>query len=77
MAIDSKRRSTLVVVPTLDLMRQWYDLLGSSFGGPIGLVGGGYHEIEPITVTTYDSAHLHMAHFGARFGLTNSWPRRG
>ena len=41
MAIDSKRRATLVVVPTLDLMRQWYDLLRTTFGTTVGLVGGG------------------------------------
>ncbi len=69
MAIDDKRRSALVVAPTLDLVRQWYDLLGATFGEPIGLVGGGSHEVHPITVTTYDSAHLHMEHFGAKFGL--------
>ncbi len=69
MAIDEKRRSALVVAPTLDLVRQWYDLLGATFGEPIGLVGGGSHEVHPITVTTYDSAHLHMEHFGAKFGL--------
>src|SRR5690349_24027776 len=32
MAIDKWRRSTLVVAPTLDLVRQWYDLLRTSFG---------------------------------------------
>jgi superfamily II DNA or RNA helicase len=69
MAIDDKRRSTLVVAPTLDLVRQWYDLLTVSFGGPVGLVGGGEHEVQPLTVTTYDSAFLHMEHLGARFGL--------
>ena len=69
MAIDDKRRASLIVAPTLDLVRQWYDLLGATFGGPIGLVGGGSHEVHPITVTTYDSAHLHMEHLGSRFGL--------
>ncbi len=69
MAIERKNRSALVVAPTLDLVRQWYDLLGATFGGPIGLVGGGSHDIHPITVTTYDSAHLHMEHMGARFGI--------
>src|SRR4029079_5273429 len=67
--IDDKRRSTLIVTPTLDLVRQWYDILGATFGGPIGLVGGGEHDVQPITVTTYDSAYLHMDHLGARFGL--------
>lgn len=69
MAIDSKRRATLVVVPTLDLVRQWYDLLRSAFELPVGVVGGGEHQIEALTVTTYDSAHLHMEHFGHRFGM--------
>ncbi|MEO6420145.1 MAG: DEAD/DEAH box helicase, partial [Polyangiaceae bacterium] len=52
-----------------DLVRQWFDLLGATFGGKIGLVGGGEHDLQPLTVTTYDSAFLHMEHFGARFGL--------
>jgi superfamily II DNA or RNA helicase len=69
MAIDDKRRSTLVVAPTLDLVRQWYDLLTVSFGGPVGLVGGGEHDVRALTVTTYDSAFLHMDHLGARFGM--------
>jgi len=69
MAIDRKRRSTLVVAPTLDLVRQWFDLLGATFGGTIGLVGGGEHDVRPLTVTTYDSAFLHMEHLGGRFGL--------
>lgn len=69
MAIDARRRSTLVVAPTLDLVRQWYDLLRASFGGPVGVVGGGDHDVQSLTVTTYDSAHLHMEHLGARFGM--------
>jgi superfamily II DNA or RNA helicase len=69
LAIDAIRRSTLVVAPTLDLVRQWYDLLRATFAGPVGVVGGGDHDVQPITVTTYDSAYLHMEHLGARFGL--------
>ncbi len=71
MAIDKKQRSALVVAPTLDLVRQWYSLLRASFGAHagVGVVGGGEHDVQPLTVTTYDSAHLHMEHLGARFGL--------
>jgi len=69
MAIDDRRRSTLVVAPTLDLVRQWYDILAATFGVPIGVVGGGEHDVRPLTVTTYDSAYLHMEHLGSRFGL--------
>ena len=69
LAIDLKRRSTLVVAPTLDLVRQWYDLLRASFTGPVGVIGGGDYSVEALTVTTYDSAYIHMEHLGARFGL--------
>jgi superfamily II DNA or RNA helicase len=69
MAIDDKLRSALVVAPTLDLVRQWFDVLKATFGIPIGVVGGGDHDVRSLTVTTYDSAYLHMEHFGARFGL--------
>jgi superfamily II DNA or RNA helicase len=69
MAIDARRRAALVVAPTLDLVRQWYDLLRLSFGTEVGIVGGGSHDVRPLTVTTYDSACLHMEHLGARFGL--------
>jgi superfamily II DNA or RNA helicase len=69
MAIDDRRRSALVVAPTLDLVRQWYDVLRATFGVPIGVVGGGEHDVKALTVTTYDSAYLHMEHLGSRFGL--------
>jgi superfamily II DNA or RNA helicase len=69
MAIANVQRSTLVVVPTLDLMNQWYDVLVTAFGAEVGLLGGGYHELRDLTVSTYDSAHLHMERIGARFGL--------
>jgi superfamily II DNA or RNA helicase len=69
MAIDAKRRGTLVIAPTLDLVRQWYDLLRATFAAPVGIVGGGEHTVEALTVSTYDSAYLHMENLGARFGL--------
>jgi len=69
LAILSRQRSALVVVPTLDLLNQWYDVLVAAFGVPVGIVGGGYHEVLDLTVTTYDSAHLHMDRLGDRFGL--------
>jgi len=69
LAIAEKKRSTLVVAPTLDLVRQWYDLLTTTFGGPVGVLGGGEHDVQSLTVSTYDSLHLHAEHLGARFGL--------
>jgi superfamily II DNA or RNA helicase len=69
LAIDKWRRSTLVVAPTLDLVRQWYDLLRTSFGVDVGVVGGGEYKLHPLTVTTYDSAYIHMENLGHRFGF--------
>jgi superfamily II DNA or RNA helicase len=69
MAIEMVGRSTLVIVPTLDLMNQWYDLLVSGFLAEIGLIGGGYFEIGAITVTTYASAFRFMERLGNQFGL--------
>jgi superfamily II DNA or RNA helicase len=69
MAVEQVKRSTLVVVPTLDLMNQWYDLLLSCFQAEVGLIGGGYFEIGALTVTTYASAFRFMERLGNRFGL--------
>ncbi len=69
LAAADKQRSTLVVTPTLDLVRQWYDVFRTSFGMDVGVIGGGEHVVRPLTVTTYDSAYLHMETLGARFGL--------
>ncbi len=69
MAIADRQRATLVIAPTLDLVRQWHEALQRRFDVEIGVVGGGEHTVLPLTVTTYDSAFLHMDHLGARFGL--------
>lgn len=69
MAIELVGRSTLVVVPTIDLMNQWYDLLLSSFNAEIGLIGGGYFERGAIIVTTYASAFRFMERMGGEFGF--------
>src|SRR5919112_149148 len=69
MAVEQVKRSTLVVVPTLDLMNQWYDLLLSCFQAEVGLIGGGYFELGALTVTTYASAFRFMERLGNQFGL--------
>ncbi|MEZ5425062.1 MAG: DEAD/DEAH box helicase family protein [Pyrinomonadaceae bacterium] len=69
MAIEICGRQTLVVVPTIDLMNQWYDLMLSTFKAEIGLIGGGFYEIGAITVTTYASAFRHQERLGNGFGL--------
>ena len=71
LAIAETQRSTLIVVPTLDLLHQWHALLAQHFGGSqaVGAVGGGEHDVQDLTVTTYDSAYLHLDRLGNRFGL--------
>jgi superfamily II DNA or RNA helicase len=69
LAIHHVGRPALVITPTIDLLNQWYDELIAAFEVPIGLMGGGYYEIQPLTVTTYDSAYIHLERWGNRFGL--------
>jgi superfamily II DNA or RNA helicase len=69
LAIHRSQRPALVVTPTIDLLNQWYGELTHAFGGHVGLMGGGYHEMQPLTVTTYDSAYIHLERWGNRYGL--------
>src|SRR5271166_4298914 len=69
LAINKAARPALVVTPTLDLLHQWYAELRNAFGVEIGLLGGGEYDVRQLTVTTYDSAHLHFDRWGHRFGL--------
>jgi superfamily II DNA or RNA helicase len=69
MAIARAGRPALVVTPTIDLLSQWYDELVTAFAVPVGLMGGGSYDIQPLTVTTYDSAYIHLERWGNRFGL--------
>jgi superfamily II DNA or RNA helicase len=59
--------STLVVVPTLDLLHQWYACLTNTFGGPVGVWYGQEKKLEPITVTTYPSAWAQAETLGNYF----------
>ncbi|MCX6126774.1 MAG: DEAD/DEAH box helicase family protein [Proteobacteria bacterium] len=69
MAMASVQRSTLVVVPTIDLMHQWSSVVQKFFATSVGLLGGGSHDVENITIATYDSAAIHAERLGPKFGL--------
>ena len=60
---------TLVVVPTVDLLTQWRRELETEFDAPVGQLGGGEQTVEPITVSTYDSAYLRADELGDHFGF--------
>ncbi|CAG1005007.1 hypothetical protein METP2_03613 [Methanosarcinales archaeon] len=68
-AISLLNTPTIVVVPTLDLLDQWRSQLKKEFKIDIGMLGGGEQEIKAITVSTYDSAYIHAARLGNKFGL--------
>lgn len=70
LAMQATPRHTLIVVPTLDLLHQWYAHLLAAFpDGEIGLLGGGSRDRSPILVATYDSAAIHAETLGNRYGL--------
>jgi superfamily II DNA or RNA helicase len=70
MAIEATPRSTLIVVPTLDLMHQWYANLKTAFTDvEVGLLGGGSKDDSPILVATYDSAAIYAEKLGNQYAL--------
>lgn len=70
LAMQATPRSTLVVVPTLDLMHQWYAHLLAAFPDlEIGLLGGGSRDRTPILVATYDSAAINAENLGNQYAL--------
>lgn len=70
LAMQATQRSTLIMVPTLDLMHQWYAHLVAAFpDAEVGLLGGGSRDRTPILVATYDSAAIHAETLGNLYGL--------
>lgn len=70
MAMQVASCSTLITVPTLDLMHQWYAHLLAAFpDAEVGLLGGGSRDRTSILVATYDSAAIHAESLGNRYAL--------
>ncbi len=70
LAMQSTRRSTLIMVPTLDLMHQWYAHLVAAFPDvEVGVLGGGSRDRTPILISTYDSAAIHAETLGNQYAL--------
>ena len=61
--------ATLVVAPVRDLMYQWHRRILRGLGYNAGVIGDAHFNVRPVSVTTYDSAYLHMGELGASFGL--------
>jgi superfamily II DNA or RNA helicase len=70
MAMQATPRTTLIVVPTLDLMHQWYAHLKAAFpDAEVGLLGGGSRDKTAILIATYDSAAIHAEAIGNQYAL--------
>ncbi|MGK7927644.1 MAG: DEAD/DEAH box helicase [Spirulina sp.] len=70
LAMQSTPRSTLILVPTLDLMHQWYAQLEAAFPDvELGLLGGGSGDRTPLLVATYNSAAIHSENLGNRYAF--------
>ncbi len=67
--IARHRVSTLIVAPLRDLMYQWQRRIRHGLGIEAGVLGDSRREVWPITVTTYDSAWIHMKEIGNRYRL--------
>ncbi len=61
--------STLIVAPVRDLMYQWHRRIKESLGYDAGIIGDSVFRVRPVSVTTYDSAGIHMNRLGNRFRL--------
>lgn len=61
--------STLVVAPVRDLMYQWHRRILGGLGYDAGVIGDNVFRVRPVSVTTYDSAFIHMDKLGNQFGL--------
>ncbi len=70
LAMQATQRSTLIMVPTLDLMHQWYAHLVAAFpDAEIGLLGGGSRDRTAILIATYDSAAINAETLGNQYAL--------
>jgi superfamily II DNA or RNA helicase len=70
LAMQATQQSTLILVPTLDLMHQWYAHLLAAFpDAPVGQLGGGAHDRTPLLVATYDSAAIYAGALGNHYAL--------
>ncbi len=70
LAMEATPRTTLIVVPTLDLMHQWYAQIEKAFpNAEVGLLGGGSRDRTAILIATYNSAAIHAETLGNRYAL--------
>ena len=68
-AITRMRVPSLCLVPTRVLLDQWARAIHECTGFAPGRLGDGEHQVQPITVATFESGWRHMRELGNRFPL--------
>ncbi|HEY0468443.1 MAG TPA: DEAD/DEAH box helicase family protein [Polyangiaceae bacterium] len=68
-ALSSGAVRALCLVPTRALLEQWLSALRAVYRGSVGCLGDGRRDLQPITVSTFESAHRLMPRIGAQFEL--------
>jgi superfamily II DNA or RNA helicase len=68
-AIHRVNASTIVIVPTIDILHMWYYRLVEAFQTEVGVYYSGEKIVRPLTVTTYSSAGDLIAEQGNAFKL--------
>ena len=68
-ALGSSAARALCLVPTRALLEQWTLALAAVYRGPVGCLGDGRRDLQPITVSTFESAYRLMPRIGAQFDL--------
>ncbi len=70
LALESTPKTALILVPTLDLMHQWYvKIIGAFPNVEVGLLGGGSRDRTPILIATYNSAAIHAETLGNQYAF--------
>ncbi len=60
---------TLIVSPVRDLMYQWHRRIQAGLNYDAGIIGDNTYDVRSVSVTTYDSATIHVATLGNQFQL--------
>ena len=67
--IEKINSPTLIIVPTLNLVKQWKEKLAEVFSSEIGEYTGEKKELKALTVSTYDSAFINAENLGNKYKL--------
>ncbi len=67
--IEKINSSTFIVVPTLNLVKQWKEKLAGAFSIRIGEYTGVKKDLQSITISTYESAFINAEYLGNKFKL--------